>query len=98
MAVPAWRSRTRTVRSGVRGRTKVPAAVRGIALARRRRPGGDEPMEAGPRRSGDGGFGTPAELGAVAPEAMQEHGELAGDRDLGLLEAAALSDREAPAA
>ena len=76
----------------------VPAAVRGIALARRRRPGGDEPMEAGPRRSGDGGFGTPAELGAVAPEAVQEHGELAGNRNLGLLEAAALGDAKAPPA
>ena len=55
-------------------------------------------MEAGPRRSGDGGFGTPAELGAVAPEAVQEHGELAGDRNLGLLEAAALGDAKAPPA
>ena len=46
-------------------------------------------MEAGPGRSGDGGFATPAELSAVAPEAVQEQGESRGDRDLGLLEAAA---------
>jgi hypothetical protein len=38
------------------------------------------------------------ELGAVAPHAMQDDGELAGDRDAGAGQAAALGDLQTPGA
>src|SRR3954462_11757118 len=67
-----------------------------------RRPHGNDAAPPCPAetRSPSGGRGrrllAPAKLGAVHPDAMQDNGELAGDRDAGARDASPLGDLHAP--
>src|SRR4030095_6026378 len=89
---PEWRGDPRLIATS---RSAVPPCL-GFARAtssRRGRSGGSLSLSASLLSSVSGG---PAEVGAIAPPAMQDDGHLAGEADLAVLEAEALGEPDGP--